>query len=100
MFREIVTRLLAEAAAIEVVAEFTSGECSKMCVRSLAPDLILIGCEPADLDEYQAVAFLPGVRTIWLSADARTARVCEASGRQILLTEFSVQDLIDAIRGD
>jgi DNA-binding NarL/FixJ family response regulator len=97
---DIISRVVAERAPIDIVARLDSRNQLPARLQTLAPDLVLIGLCQAEGD---AIALslcnaLPRAKVIALSHDARHAYLHVPHRHRTMLNDLSPEALIEAIR--
>jgi DNA-binding NarL/FixJ family response regulator len=101
IFRDLITELMAGHRNLDVVMELDTREGLEERLRSLPPDLILIGLRRDEGDEIglSLVRHLPTAKVISFSSDGRHAFVHRMQPQRTVLPGVSPQMLIDAILG-
>jgi DNA-binding NarL/FixJ family response regulator len=99
IFGDLVAELNATRDRLNVVAELDTREELNKQLRSLAPDLVLVGLRRNEGDEIalSLLRSLPNARVIAFSSDKRHAIVHRMQPLRTILFDFSPQMLIDAI---
>jgi DNA-binding NarL/FixJ family response regulator len=99
IFRNLVTELMIRHRCLNVVAELDTREGLEERLRSLAPNLILIGLHRNEGDEIglSLLHNLLNAKVIAFSSDARHAFVQRMQPQCTVLRDVSPQMLIDAI---
>jgi chemotaxis response regulator CheB len=101
LLRDIVTTLLSDQVVIEVVAVFNSRAESEKAIVAIAPDLILLGLQPGEIDEIASIMLsrVPSARVAVFSHDGRHVCVHAGRSRGKKLVDASPQEVVDAILG-
>jgi chemotaxis response regulator CheB len=101
LLRDIVTAMLSEYVAVEVVAVFDTRAESERVIGAMAPDLILIGLEPGESDEIASLmlARAPSARVVAFSHDGRQVCVHAIRRHRKRLLDASPQEVVGAILG-
>jgi DNA-binding NarL/FixJ family response regulator len=99
IFRDLIKQLTAEHRDLNVVAALDTREGLEERLRSLAPELILVGLGRNEGDEVglSLVRFLPNTKVFAFSSDRRTAFVHRMQPQRTVLRDVSPQMLIDTI---
>jgi DNA-binding NarL/FixJ family response regulator len=101
LMADIISQLVAERAPIDIVASLDDRDQLASRLRTLLPELVLIGL---DQSEGGAVAIslhdaVPRARVIALSHDARHAYLSAPPSADATAIDLSPQALIEAVRG-
>jgi DNA-binding NarL/FixJ family response regulator len=101
LFRDLIAELMAAHGSLDVVAELRTRNAFAERLRSLSPDLVLIGLGGNEGDEIglSLVRLLPNAKVIAFSSDGRHAFVHQMRPQRKMLLDLSPQMLIDAIVG-
>lgn len=102
MLGEIIERVLSSRIELEVVARLDDRTALCARLRSLAPDLVLVGLTPDDTDALASsvLGCLPGVKVIAFAGDGRHAYLHEMRAHRAALIDITPEALIAAIMGD
>ena len=101
LLEDIISQVVADRAPIDIVARLDSRDQLALRLRTLAPDLVLIGLRQ---DESGAIASslrnaAPRAKVIALSHDAHHAYLPAPHRRRTTLINLSLAALVEAIRG-
>jgi chemotaxis response regulator CheB len=101
LLRELVTDVLPPQVSIDVIEVLDSRERVAERLRDFAPDLVLIGLLDAETDAVAAplLRALPSVRVLVLAQNGEHAWLHRSQGRRVVLSNFSLQALVEAIEG-
>jgi DNA-binding NarL/FixJ family response regulator len=101
LFRDVVTELMARHANLDVVRELDTRDGLEEKLRTVAPDLILIGLRRNEGDEIglSLLRILANAKVIAFSSDGRHAFVYRMQPQRIVLIDVSPHALIDTILG-
>ena len=101
MLSDIITALVTDHAALDVVAEFDSRADAENRLPVIAPDLILVGLHDGETDAIglTLLALVPSAKVIAFSSDGRNGYLHEMRAQRVELTDISPQGLIHAILG-
>jgi DNA-binding NarL/FixJ family response regulator len=98
---DIITALVTDHAALDVVAEFDNRADAENSLPDIAPDLILVGLRDDETDAIglTLLALGPSAKVVAFSNDGRNGYLHEMRAQRVELTDISPQTLIDAILG-
>lgn len=98
---DLISEVVAQLAPIDIVARLDSRDQLTLHLRTLGPDLVLIGLHQGEGDDIALFLrdALRRVKVIALSHDARHAYVHTPHRDRTVLTDMSPKALIEAIRG-
>jgi chemotaxis response regulator CheB len=101
MLSDIITALVTDHAALDLVAEFDNRADAENRLSAIAPDLILIGLRDGEPDGIgrTLLALVPSAKVIAFSSDGRNGYLHEMRALRVEITDISPQGLIDAILG-
>jgi hypothetical protein len=99
LLEDIIEKSVAGCLTLDVVARFDSREFLEETLRTISPDLILVGLRPGESDEVarSLLALAPLAKVIAMSSDARHGYVHEMRPHRTALIEISRQILIRTI---
>ena len=101
LMSDIISEVVDELAPIDIIARFDRSEHLALCLKILAPDLVLIALAPDEGDDIALTLskMLPRAKVIALSHDVRHAYVHLPSRHCSAPIGISPTALIEAIRG-
>jgi chemotaxis response regulator CheB len=96
---DIITALVTDHAALDLVAEFDNRADAESRLSAIAPDLILVGLRDGEPDGIGRtfLALVPSAKVIAFSSDGRNGYLHEMPALRVEITDISPQGLIDAI---
>jgi chemotaxis response regulator CheB len=101
LLRDVVTALLTDHVAVELIAALDSRADSERTLEDIDPNLILIGLKPGESDEIASrlLMRIPGAKVVAFSHDGRDACVHEMRHHRQMLPDVSPQGVVEAILG-
>jgi chemotaxis response regulator CheB len=101
LLRDVVTTLLTDHVAVELVAAFDQRADSGRRLEDIDPNLILIGLRPGESDDIASdlLTRIPSAKVVAFSHDGRDVSVHEMRRHRQTLPDVSPQGVVEAILG-
>jgi len=99
LLTDIIEHSLIGHIALHVVARFDNRDFSEETLRSVRPDLVLIGLRPGESDAVgrSLLALIPAAKVIAFSSDARHGYIHQMRAHRAVIINISPQTLIKGI---
>jgi chemotaxis response regulator CheB len=99
LLTDIIEHLLTGHLDFEVIAEFANRNFSEEALKTICPDLVLVGLRPGESDEIgrSLLALIPPVKVIAFSSDARHGYLHEMRAHRSVIIDISPQTLLKGI---